>query len=126
MTGIAVGVFLQIILVKFFSDPKRPGGRDLGDNGTAVHFGRVEICDEMFGDVFLLVGEIEDGRPVRRPNIVALAVAGGGIMDLEKEFQQFAVRQLFGIEDDLDAFCVGAVIAVSGIGDIATSIADGC
>src|SRR6185312_1675337 len=115
----------EVILVIFLGDPEWPSGRDFGDDGAAIDMRRVQIGDEVLGNLFLLLVEVENGRPIRRPKIVALAVAGSGVVDLEKEFKQFTVGQLFGVEDDLDAFGMCAVIAICGIGHVAARITDG-
>ena len=58
------------------------------------------------------------------PTIVALAVERGRIVDLEEEFQQLAIADLGGIEDDLDRLGVGAVIAIGGVRHVAAGVAD--
>jgi hypothetical protein len=41
---------------------------------------------------------------------------------LEKNFQNAAIRNPLRIEQNLDAFCMRAVLTVSGVGDIAAGI----
>src|SRR3546814_9365174 len=55
---------------------------------------------------------------------VALAVLRGGIVDLEEELQDPPVADLLGIEDDLDALGMGAVVAVGRVRHVAAGIAD--
>ena len=80
------------------------------------------------GDRLLLLGGVEDRRAVGGTNVVALAVLGRGVADLEKELQQLAEADLVGVEDDLLAMRLGmgAVVAVGGSGHIAGPNEAGC
>src|SRR6185369_1035233 len=104
VTGVTIWIFLQIILVLGLGLPERSGGCHLGDNLARPEAGSIDIGDGVFRDPLLLVIRIEDGRPVARSPVVALAVQGRGIVNLEKEFQQFAVAYDVRIKDDLDGF----------------------
>jgi hypothetical protein len=57
------------------------------------------------------------------PDIVALPVLRGRIVDLEEELQDLAVADDLGVEDDLDPLGMGAVVAVGRVGDVAAGIA---
>jgi hypothetical protein len=61
---------------------------------------------------------VKDRRPVAGADVVALAVAGGGIVDLEEEFQQVAKTDDAGIEHDFDRLGMVAMVAVGRILDL--------
>jgi hypothetical protein len=44
-------------------------------------------------------------------------------VDLEEKFEQIAIARLLGIEHDLDAFGVTAVVAIGCVGYFATGVA---
>ena len=60
MTGITVGIFLQIVLMEFFSDPEGACGDDFGSDGRPVDFGSIEVGDQVFGNFFLGVVQVEN------------------------------------------------------------------
>src|SRR5437773_2188663 len=91
VTGVAVGIFLQIVLMLRLGLPERSDRCHLGDNLARPKAGSIDIGDSVFGDPLLLVIRIEDGRPVARAPVVALTVQRARIVDLEKEFQELAV-----------------------------------
>jgi len=103
--------------------PERSDGRHLGDNLARPEAGRIDIGDGVFGDPLLLIIGIEDGRPVARAPVVALTVQRRGIVDLEKEFQQFSVSDDLGIKDDFDGFRMIAVIAIGRVRHLAAAVA---
>ncbi len=103
VTGVAVRIFFQVILMLGLGLPERTGRSQLGDNLARPKAGSIDIGDGVFRDPLLRVAGIEDGRPIARAPVVALAVQRRGIMDLEKEFQQLAIADGLRIEDDLDA-----------------------
>src|SRR5712671_718661 len=86
VAGVAVGVFLQIILMLGLGLPERSGGSHLGDHLARPKPGGIDVGDGVLRDPLLLVAGIEDRRAVAGAAVVALAVARRGIMDLEKEF----------------------------------------
>ena len=55
---------------------------------------------------FCSSSSVEDRRAVARAAVVALAVQGRRIVDLEEELEQVAVGGLLRVEDDLDRFGV--------------------
>src|ERR1700733_5722987 len=124
MTGIALGIFLEVVLMIVFGDPERTRRRYLCDNRRAVDLRSIELRDQLLRDLFLIVIEIENGRTIGGADIVALAVSRGGIVDLEKELQQLAIRKFLRIKDDLDALGMRPMVAIGGIGDIAAGITD--
>src|SRR3546814_12936216 len=84
-----------------------------------------DVCSSyLLGDPLLLLVEIVDCRAVGQADVVALAVLRGGIVDLEEELQDPPVADLLGIEDDLDALGMGAVVAVGRVRHVAAGIAD--
>ena len=95
--------------------PEGSGRRDLGDHLAGPQAGRVDVGDRVFGDALLLVVEVEDRRAVAGADVVALAVLRRRVVDLEEELEQVAVRDLLGVEDDLDGLGV-AVVAVGRVG----------
>jgi hypothetical protein len=56
--------------------------------------------------------------------VVALAVQGRRVVDLEEELQQLSVGASLGIEDDLDRLRVPGMIAVGRVRNIAAGVAD--
>lgn len=107
-----------------FGFPEVTGRRDFRHDLAGPQPRSVDVGDRVFRDSPLFVGRVEDRGAVTRTAIVPLPIDGGRIVDLEKELEQPAVRDLTGIEDDLDGLGVSAVIAVRRIGDIAPRIAD--
>src|SRR5262249_21320167 len=67
---------------------------------------------------------IEDRRPIARPYIVALAIQGGRIVDLEEKLEQLPVTDARRIEDDLHRFGMSRMIAVGCVAIAATRVAD--
>jgi hypothetical protein len=69
---------------------------------------------------------MEDHRPVLGPDVVALAIESGGVMDLEKDLQQLLERDNVRIEfqlDDLGVACLAAAnLLVAGIDEIAAGV----
>src|SRR5713226_8855682 len=103
--------------------PERSGRREFGDDLARPKAGSIDIGDGVFRDPLLLIAGIEDRRAVARSAVVALAVQRRGIVDLEKEFQQFSVSDDLGIEDDLDSFRMIAVIAIGRVRYLAAGVA---
>ena len=124
VAGVAVGEALEVVLVFGFGLPEVGGGGKLGDDFSGPFFGGVDVGDGFFGDLFLGVGGVEDGGAVGGAGVVALAVGSGGVVDLEEEFEEFAVGGEGGVEGDFDGFGVGAVVAVGGVGDVTAGVAD--
>lgn len=122
VTGIPVRVFLQIILVLYFRIPEIAGRRYLCYNGHGPDMSGVQFFDKRLRGLLLRIVHIKDSGAVGGTYIISLAVSRGRIMDLEEKLQQFAVRQLFRIKDDLDTFRMRTVVAVSGIGHIPAGV----
>jgi hypothetical protein len=78
----------------------------------------------VFGDTLLVVACVEDRRSIAEPHIIALAIARCRVVDLEEKLEKLAVADLAGIEDDLNGFGVGSMIAVGRIHNVAAGVAD--
>src|SRR5690348_13710531 len=69
----------------------------------------------------------EDGRPVLRPNVVALTVELRRVMSGEEDVEQFVIADLLGIEGDADRLGMtripAAHLLVGGVGDRAAGVA---
>src|SRR6267378_1259056 len=78
VTGVAVGIFLQIVLMLGLGLPERSDRCHLGDNLARPKAGSIDIGDGVFCDPFLLVVLIEDGRPIGRVRHLAAGVAHPG------------------------------------------------
>src|SRR3954470_17881410 len=88
---VTAGVAFEVVLVFGFGLPERAGGGDLGDDFAWPEAGGFHVCDRVVGGRALLVGRVEDGRPVVGADVVTLAVLGRRIVDLEEELEQVAV-----------------------------------
>lgn len=110
VTGVAVRIALEIVLVLRFRFPEIARRHHLGHDLSGPEAGSVHIGDRVLRDPLLLVGRIEDRRAVTGADVVALAIASRRIVNLEKELKQIAVADLVPIEHDLDRFGVGAMI----------------
>ena len=104
--------------------PERARLRHLGDHLARPEARRVDVGDRVLGDPLLLLVEVEDRRAVGGADVVALAVAGGRVVDLEEELQQVAVARPGRVEDDLDRLGVAGVVAVGRVGVLAAGVAD--
>jgi len=83
-----------------------------------------DIGNGVLGDALLLLAEVIDGRTVARAAVVALAIGGGRVVDLEEEFQKAAEADRPGIVGDLDRIGMGPVVAIGGMGNIPARVAD--
>src|SRR6478735_9983863 len=124
VTGVAVGIFLQVILMLGLGFPERPYRGQFGDDLAGPQAGCIDIGDGVLRDPLLLLAGVEDRRAIARPAVIALAVQRRGIVDLEEEFQDLAETDDPGIEDDLDRFGVIAVVAIGGVRHLAAGITD--
>src|SRR6185369_15459901 len=127
--GCAAGVamLLEVTLVVLLGPVERGRGGDLRDD---LPLARLLLCITGCDRGFLLAGVmVEDRRAVLAAEIQALAVAGGRIVDLPENLQQFRVADLGRVEPHLDrlgvAGAVPADLSVAGVGDVAAGVADG-
>src|SRR3954447_9438035 len=104
--------------------PERPGWLDLGDDLAGQQPGGVDIRDRFARDPLLLGVEVVDRRAVAGADVVALAIPGRRVVDLEEELEDVAVGDLLGVEDDLDSFGMRAVVAIGRVGDVAAGVSD--
>jgi hypothetical protein len=124
VTGVTSGVTLQIILVLGFGFPEIAGGRDLGYDLSRPKPGGIDVGDRILSDALLFLARVEDRRAIACPDVIALAVSRGWIVNLEKEFQQPAVAYLRGVEDNFDRFGMCAVVAIRRVRHVAAGVAN--
>jgi hypothetical protein len=124
VAGVAPRDALQVVLVLRLGLPERAHRRHLGDDLARPQPGRLDVRDRVLGDALLLVVGVEDRGAVGRADVVALAVQGGRVVDLEEELEQVAEARLGGVEVDLDRLGVAGVVAVRGVLVPATGVAD--
>jgi hypothetical protein len=124
VAGVAARVLDQIVLVLRLGFPERAGGGELGYHLAGPEAGGVDVGDGVHGDAALRVVGVVDRRAIAGADVVALAVLGGRIVDLEEELQDLAEAGLRRVERDLDRFGMGAVVAVGGVGHVAAGVAD--
>jgi len=70
----------------------------------------------LLGSVLLCIVQIIDAGAIAHPPIIALAVLGARIVDLEEEFKDLAIADLARIEHQFERFRVRAMVAVGGVG----------
>src|SRR6056297_317356 len=124
MAGIAIGKPSQVILMLWFGLPEIADRLDLGHDPAGPLPRGFHIRDGALGLVFLILIDVIDRRAIAHPEIIALLVGRGRVVDLKEEFQKVAIAYSRRIKDDLDSFGMGAVIAVGGVRHIAAGIAD--
>src|SRR5216683_4298720 len=121
MTGVAVRIVLQIILMLRLGFPEGADGRQFRHDLAGPETGGFDIRDRILRDALLLVVQIENGGPVTHAHVVTLTVARGRIVNLEEKFEQGPVADGLGIENDLDGLGMRAVMAVGRVGHIAAA-----
>src|SRR5262245_131189 len=124
MARIPVGDALQIVLMFRLRFPEGTCRSHLRHHSPRPEPRRVDIGDGVLGNSPLLVAGREDSGPIAHPHVVALAIAGRRIVNLEEELQQFTKAEPIRIEDDLDGFCVGSMVAIRRIRNVTTRVAD--
>src|SRR5690606_6314038 len=124
VAGVAVGVGGQVVLVLRLRLPEGTFGLDRGDGFAWPETGGIHIGDGLARDLLLLRAEREDRRAVAGTDVVALAVEGGRVVDLEEERQDVAERRRCRIEDDLERLGVTGVIAVGRVVVVAAGVTD--
>src|ERR687897_2333287 len=112
---VAVRVVLEVVLVLGLGLPERDGLADLGHHLAGPQARGVDVGDRVLGDLALLVARVEDLRAVAGADVVALAILGRGIVDLEEELQDVPVGDALGVEDDLDRLGVTRMVPVGGV-----------
>src|SRR6185437_3918683 len=124
MAGVAVRVTLEIILMLRLGLPEIRNRRQFRHHLAGPQAGGLDVGDGVLGDLKLLQAGVENRRAVAGADVVALPVAGGGVVDLEEELQQVAKADDARIEHDLDRLGMVAVVAVGRVPDLAAGIAD--
>ncbi|OIQ69108.1 hypothetical protein GALL_492910 [mine drainage metagenome] len=114
----------QVILMFGLRLPEITGGGDFGHDLAGPQARGVHVSNRIQRGLFLRVVEGEDRRAIAYPQIVALPVRRGRVVDLEVEFQQRAIAGLGRIIDDLDRLGMGAVVAIGRVCDVAACVAD--
>jgi hypothetical protein len=115
---------LQVVLVLGLSLPERDGVADLGHDPAGPQPGGLDVGDRVLRDPALLVARGEDLGPVAGADVVALAILGRRIVDLEEELEDVPVGDALGVEDDLDRLGVARVVAVGRVVVLAAGVAD--
>jgi hypothetical protein len=64
VTGVAVGIAFQIILVLRLGFPEGTGGRQFRHDLARPQTGGLDVRDRIFRDALLLLVGVENGRPV--------------------------------------------------------------
>nr|WP_236833508.1 hypothetical protein [Blastococcus sp. MG754427] len=124
VAGVAERDLLQVVLVLLLGLPEVAGRLDLGDDLPRPDARGVDVGDGVERDALLLVAGVEDRRAVAATDVVALAVLGRRVVDLEEELQQLAERDDVGVEDDLDRLRVVTVVPVGGVRGVSPGVAD--
>src|ERR1700722_20843365 len=102
MTGIAVGISLQIVLMLGLCFPEIPRRSDLRHDLSRPSPRRIDVGDGLLGDALLFIAGVEDRRSIALAPIVTLAIPRARIMDLEEKLEHSAVAHFGGIKNDLD------------------------
>lgn len=121
---ITVGKTLQVILVLGFRFPEWSGQADFRDYFAGPQSGRIHISNGFHGCDALRSRGVENRGAIRRAPIIALPVSSAWVVNLEKKLQQVSVRQDIGIEHDFYGLGVRAMIAIGGVGHVATRVSD--
>src|SRR4029453_2630082 len=105
-----------------FGFPERAQGLDFCHDLAGPNARFIDVGDRVLCNPALLIGRVEDRRPVACPDVVPLAIARGRIVNLEEELEDLPIADSSGIKDDLDCFSMSAMVAIGGIGCIAASV----
>src|SRR5215217_6318509 len=124
VAGVAPRLTLQVVLVLRLGLPEITCRHDFGDDLARPQPRRLDVGDGVQRHGLLLVVGVEDRRPVAPADVVALPVLGRRVVDLEEELEQRPIVGLRRVVDDLDRLGVPGMIAVGGVGVLATGIAD--
>ena len=87
MTGIAIWIRLQVILMLRLSLPEVFNRFNLGSHLSRPDPGGVDIRDGIFRNLLLFFGCVEDGRAIACSNVIALAIQRGRVVDLKEKLQ---------------------------------------
>ena len=105
----------RVVLMIGLGGIERLQRHDLGHDRPRKYFRLIKLSDVSLGDPFLLIVAVENGRPVLRAFVGALAIKLRGIVrDREKYAQQFAVSNLRGVVNDLHRLGVSGFAGADG------------
>src|SRR3954464_14027125 len=130
VAGVAVRVVLEVVLVLGLGLPERDGLTDLGDHlagpqarGRDVGGG---VCGGygVRGPPALLLASIKNLRAMAGADVVALAVLGRRVVDLEEELEDVPVGDPRRVEDDLNGLRVAGMVAIRRVLVLAAGVAD--
>jgi hypothetical protein len=96
VAGVAVRVALEVVLVLGLGLPERDGLADLGHDLAGPQARGLDVGDRVLGDLALLVARVEDLGAVAGADVVALAVLGRRVVDLEEELEDVPVGDALG------------------------------
>src|SRR3954453_21880077 len=91
VAGVAVGVALEVVLVLGLGLPERDRLADLGHDLAGPQARGLDVGDRGLRDPALLVARGKDLGPVTGADVVALAILGRRIVDLEEELEDVPV-----------------------------------
>src|SRR4051794_14057488 len=112
---VTVGVALEVVLMFGLGLPERAGRADRGHHLARPDARGVDVGDRVLRDLALLVARIEDLGAVGRAHVVALAVLGRRVVDLEEELEDVSIGDALGVEDDLDRLGVTRMVSVGRV-----------
>ena len=124
VTGVTSGVAVQVILVLGFGFAEIAGGGDLRYDPSRPKTRSIDVGDRILSNALLFLARVEDRRAIACPDVIALAVSRGWIVNLEKEFQQPAVAYPRGVEDNFDRFDMCPVVAIRRVRHVAARVAN--
>src|SRR3954467_1113893 len=88
---VAVRVALEVVLMLRLGFPEWSCRRYLSNDLPGPATRGIDLSDCLPGDAELLVAKVEDRRAIACPDVVALAVHGRRVVDLEEELEQVAI-----------------------------------
>src|SRR3954453_5615481 len=124
VAGVAVRVALEVVLVLRLGLPEGDGLAHLGHHLAGPQSRRVDVGDRLLRDLALLVARVEDLGAVARADVVALAVLGRRVVDLEEELQDVPIGDALGVEDNLDRLGVPGMVPVGRVLVLSTGVSD--
>src|SRR5918999_1326777 len=121
---VAVRVVLEVVLVLGLGLPEGDSLAELGHHLAGPQAGGVDVGDRVLGDPALLVARVEDLGAVAGADVVALAVLGRRVVDLEEELEDVPVGDALGVEDDLDRLGMAGMVPVGRVVVLPTGVTD--
>src|SRR3954447_23153466 len=121
---VAARIALEVILVLRLGLPERDGLADLGHHLAGPQARGVDVGDRALGDLALFIARIEDLGAVAGADVVALAVLGRRVVDLEEELEDVPVGDALGVEDDLDRLGVTGMVSIGRVVVVPPGVSD--